>query len=118
MKEVTKYKLFNGIRYLGDAFFYPFFSLYLKSQDLVEDKKIIYTVIVFEQGRKHYLRKDYIYGPVLSKTRKTLFKKYLERELLTKQTILKVMPNKYIKRRLVLKNEIKSIEKILKDFEK
>lgn len=38
MKEVTKYKLFNGIRYLGDAFFYPFFSLYLKSQDLVEDK--------------------------------------------------------------------------------
>lgn len=38
MSEVTKYKLFNGIRYLGDAFFYPFFSLYLKSQNLVEDK--------------------------------------------------------------------------------
>jgi len=91
---------------------------YISDEDLVEDKKIIYPVIVFEKGRKHYLRKDYIYGPVLSKTRKTLFKKYLERELLTKQTILKVMPNKYIKRRLVLKNEIKRIEKILKDFEK
>lgn len=37
MNETIKYKLVNAIRYFGDAFFYPFFSLYLRSQNLVED---------------------------------------------------------------------------------
>ena len=37
MNETFKYKLVNAVRYFGDAFFYPFFSLYLRSQNLVED---------------------------------------------------------------------------------
>lgn len=38
MKETKKYKLLTTIRYLGDAFFYPFFALYLKSIGLIENK--------------------------------------------------------------------------------
>ena len=36
MKENFKYKLLSLIRYLGDALFYPFFSLYLSSKGLGE----------------------------------------------------------------------------------
>lgn len=90
---------------------------YISDEDLVEDKGIIYPVIVFEKGKKHYRKQDYIYGPVLLKQRSTLFKKYLERELLTKQTILKSMPKKYIERRIFLKKDIKRLEKLLNNFE-
>ncbi len=38
MNETKKYKLLTAIRYLGDAFFYPFFSLYLQSTGLIEDR--------------------------------------------------------------------------------
>lgn len=38
MNETTKYKLLSFIRYLGDSFFYPFFALYLSSQNLVESE--------------------------------------------------------------------------------
>ena len=36
MKETTKYKLNATIRYFGDAFFYPFFALYLVNSGLAE----------------------------------------------------------------------------------
>ena len=29
MKEVTKYRVLTFTRYLGDSFFYPFFSMFL-----------------------------------------------------------------------------------------
>ena len=90
---------------------------YISDEDLVEDKGIIYPVIVFEKGKRFYRKQDYIYGPILLKQRSTLFKKYLERELLTKQTILKSMPKKYIERRIVLKKDIKNLEKLLNNFE-
>lgn len=90
---------------------------YIKDESLVEERGIIYPVIVFEKGKKHYRNKDYIYGPILLKQKDSLFKKYLEKELLTKQTILKVMPKKYMMRRLVLKNEVKNLKNLLEDFD-
>ena len=36
--ETNKYKLLTFLRYLGDAFFYPFFSLYLKETNMVESR--------------------------------------------------------------------------------
>lgn len=89
---------------------------HIVDEDLVEDKGIIYPVIVFEKGKRFYRKQDYIYGPILLKQRSTLFKKYLERELLTKQTILKSMPKKYIERRIVLKKDIKRLEKLLNNL--
>lgn len=38
MNETLKYKLLTTIRYFGDAFFYPFFALYLKSINLIESE--------------------------------------------------------------------------------
>ena len=35
-KETRKYRTLTFIRYLGDGFFYPFFSLYLSSTLLPE----------------------------------------------------------------------------------
>lgn len=38
MREVSKYKILTFTRYLGDSFFYPFFSLFLENQGLVKGK--------------------------------------------------------------------------------
>lgn len=38
MKEITKYRILTFLRYLGDSLFYPFFSLFLQNQGLVEGK--------------------------------------------------------------------------------
>lgn len=38
MKEITKYRILTFLRYLGDSLFYPFFSLFLQRQGLVEGK--------------------------------------------------------------------------------
>lgn len=38
MNETLKYKILTTIRYLGDAFYYPFIALYLKSCGLIESR--------------------------------------------------------------------------------
>lgn len=38
MNEKIKYKILTTIRYLGDGFFYPFFSLYLVKNNLTESR--------------------------------------------------------------------------------
>lgn len=38
MNENIKYKFLTTIRYLGDGFFYPFFALYLKNNNLTESR--------------------------------------------------------------------------------
>ena len=40
MKERMKYYILTFIRYLGDAFFYPFFALYLHTKDNVGEARI------------------------------------------------------------------------------
>ena len=38
MNETLKYKILTTVRYLGDAFYYPFIALYLKSCGLIESR--------------------------------------------------------------------------------
>ena len=38
MNEINKYKILMTIRYMGDAFFYPFIALYLKHCGLIENQ--------------------------------------------------------------------------------
>ena len=40
MNEKIKYYLLTFIRYFGDSFFYPFFSLYLYSKENIAESKV------------------------------------------------------------------------------
>lgn len=88
-------------------------GFYLQDEDLIEENKHIYSVMVFEQGKKNYRKKEYIFSPILLEKRPKLFQKYLEIQKNSKEQILKVMPKKYIRKRVQLKKEVKELEKVL-----
>lgn len=63
--ETNKYKLLTFLRYLGDAFFYPFFSLYLKETNMVESRigfilSISPVIAIIANPIYSYLCKDII----------------------------------------------------------
>ena len=82
-------------------------------EELVQEKKFIYQIIVFEQGRKKYTKKEYFFGPYFLTHKDQLFKEYFARELLSRKILLQVLPKNYIYKKLVTKREIKMIEKEL-----
>lgn len=88
-------------------------GFYIDLEKLVKDNKIIYPIIRFKRGKKHYKRIEYILGPILIKRKEELFIEYLNNQKNTKTKILEIMPKKYIFKRLQLKKELKEINKIL-----
>ena len=80
---------------------------------LIKDGNIVYPIIRFKLGKKHYKKIEYLLGPILIKKRENLFLDYLLKEKDTKEKILKLLPKKYILKRLQLKKELKEINKIL-----
>lgn len=86
---------------------------YIEEELLVKDGNIIYPIIRFKLGKKHYKKIEYLLGPILIKKKESLFLDYLTKEKETKEKILKLLPKKYIFRRLELKKELKEINKIL-----
>ena len=88
-------------------------GFYISDETLVKDKGIVYPVIKFLRGKKKYSYKDYLYGPVLIKNKDKLFLEYLNKEKETKENLLKVLPKKYLSKRLKLKKELKVISKII-----
>lgn len=88
-------------------------GFHIENEKLVKDGKIIYPVICFKRGIKHYKKIEYILGPVLLKEKEELFIEYLTKEKETKIKILSILPKKYILKRIQLKRELKEIDKIL-----
>ena len=61
---------------------------YIDDEELVLDKNIIYTVIVFKKGRKRYSYKELYLGPILLDKNSELFRKKCDKELKTITMIL------------------------------
>lgn len=88
-------------------------GFYIANEKLVKDKKFIYQVIVFKKGKKKYTNKEYFFGPILLQEKNDLFFSYYERELKSREIILKLLPKNYFTKRLKIKKEIKTIEEEL-----
>ena len=88
-------------------------GFYIDEELLVKEKNIIYPVIRFKRGKKKYSYTEYLYGPILIKNQNELFKEYLIKEKTTKEKLLEVLPKKYFEKRIILKKELKAINKIL-----
>lgn len=82
-------------------------------EDLVEDKNIIYPIIVFEKGKEKLSKKQINYGPILLIKKGNLYKKYYLKKLNTYKKILKRLPNKYIIKKIILNKKIRELIKIL-----
>lgn len=88
-------------------------GFFIEEEKLVKDNKIIYPVIRFKKGKKHYKKVEYILGPILIKRKEALFIEYLTNLRNTKSKILEILPKKYIFKKITLKKELKIINKIL-----
>jgi len=86
---------------------------YLEEEQMIEEKEIIYPILVFRKGKKHYHSIEYFFGPVFLKKKDDLFKKYYQKELKQKEVLLKLLPKKYLKKRIQLKREIAKIKKMV-----
>ena len=85
----------------------------IENEQLVKEKHIIYPILVFKKGRKHYSRREYLFGPILLERKDSIFLEYMESQRALKEKLLELLPKKYIQRRMELKRELKIIEKNL-----
>ncbi len=93
-------------------------GFYLIDEDLIEEGKYIYPILVFERGKSSYKRREYTFGPILLQKKDPLLKKYLEDQRKTKQVIIEAMPKKYFTRRWKLKQQIKELSNMIEKIEK
>ncbi len=85
-------------------------SFYIENEEFVKDGHFIYQIIVFKQGRKHYNRKEYFFGPVFLSKKGILFKEYYERELKSREILLSLLPKNFYLKRFQIKREMKWIK--------
>ena len=87
-------------------------GFYIDKEDLVYEKGKYYPVIVYRRGKQHLKNIELEYGPILLKEKSEVFLKYIDHEKNKKLKIYKSLPNKYIIKKLIIKKEIKSLNKI------
>jgi len=80
---------------------------YIDNEKLVKDSGIIYTVILFKKGRKHYTKKELYFGPILLKENSNLFQEKKENDLLVLKKIYKLIPKNHIHHKLKIYFQIK-----------
>lgn len=88
---------------------------YIEEEYLIEDKKVIYLILKLTKGNKKYSKKELFFGPILIKKQDNVFKKYFKDEIIRRNILLKLLPNKYFIKKYKIKNEINLINKNLGD---
>lgn len=88
-------------------------GFYIDNEEFVKDKKFIYQIIVFKKGKKHYSRRELFFGPVFLEKKGKLFEEYYNKEMLSRQVLLGVLPNNYWFKKYITRREIKLIKKEL-----
>ena len=84
----------------------------IKEEKIVLDKNKYYPVILFVPGKEKYNYYELKYGPVLLEKRERVYLDYLN---IRKNKLIEIynsLPNKYLTKKLKLKQEIKFIKKI------
>ena len=75
---------------------------YIKKEELILDKNIYYTVILFTKGKKKYTNKEYYFGPILLKENSKIFIERKNKEY----TKLLNIKNNIPKRKLLIRLKI------------
>ncbi len=85
---------------------------YIDREELVEDKNIIYTVILFKKGRKRYSYRELYLGPKLILNDDKLFRQKCDKELKTFKMILSNIKEGHYLYRYRIKKNIRILEKL------
>ena len=74
---------------------------YISDEVLLEDKKIIYTVIKFKKGKKRYKKREIFFGPILLKENSKLFQKKNKQDLEKLKYLMNCIPKNHYHHRLI-----------------
>lgn len=80
---------------------------YIENEKLVKDSGLIYTIIVFKKGKKHYSKKELYFGPVLIKENSKLFQEKKKQDLITLNKIYKLIPKNHFHHKFKIYNQIR-----------
>lgn len=86
------------------------YHFFISEEKLVKTGKYIYQVIVFSRGKKKYSKKEYFFGPVLLEKKEKLFQEYYQRELVSREILIQVLPKNYRWKKFLVKREIKLLK--------
>jgi len=75
-------------------------NYYIEDEELVKEKKFIYTVIKFKKGKKRYTKKQLYFGPILLEKNNKIFqeKNKIDKEKLT--ILYRLIPKSHYKLKL------------------
>lgn len=76
---------------------------YIIEEELVEERKIIYTIIKFKKGNKRYSKKELMFGPILLKKKDNLFNELLKRRIEKNNYIISKLPSNMVLKKIKLK---------------
>ena len=76
---------------------------YIKNEEQIKEKNIIYTIISFEKGYKKYTKKEILLGPILLQNKTNTFNEYVKNIINSNNAIIKRLPNSKIIKKFKLK---------------
>ena len=84
-------------------------GFYIEGEKIIFDKDKYYTIINFKKGKKKYCNVDYMFGPIARLNNEN--SKYFNILYEKNKKILKMIPNKYVVKKLNQYNYLKKIKK-------
>ena len=85
---------------------------YIEDEELVKEKKYIYTIIKFKKGKKHYTKKQLYFGPILIEKNNKIFIEKNKTDLEKLKILYKLIPKSHWKLRIKTKLKTKMYQKI------
>ena len=89
-------------------------NYYFENEDLVEDGKYIYPIMLLKKGKRYCSKKELYFGPVLISDQNKLFYEYYGRSIRQKELLLKLLPKNYIYKKYLVKKELKLLKSVVK----
>ncbi len=89
-------------------------GFYIDLEKIIEEEGKYYLIEKYKRGNKTYTQKELEFGPLLLKNKDEFFRQYYQKIIIEKKYILKKIPFYKVKKRLIEKNKIKYLKKILK----
>lgn len=85
----------------------------IDKEEIVYENKKYYPIISFIKGNKKYKRIELKEGPILIKEKDDIYKKYITNKIEKNKNILSKLNSNHIIKKIIIKKEIRDLNKIL-----
>jgi len=87
-------------------------NYYIKEEQLIREKNIYYTNILFVKGKKRYSKKELLFGPCLLNNKDKIFYEYIDNQIKQTKILINMIPKAYITLRIKKKIYLKMLKKL------